>query len=164
MKNCGACLPTNKESNEAKVGEQTIAKRKVAEEESELVAIIFDLATDSIFVHDPNGDIVTFNDTACKKLGYSKEEMAKLKISDIDAPDFYSQIEPRVKLLLETGDAVFESVHACKDGTLRNVEVHARPVDFKGKRLVVSVVRDITERKKAEEALGRKAGGTANNN
>jgi len=130
-------------------------ERKKAEEDTKMAANIFDLATDSIFVHDTGGKIINFNETACKKLGYSKEEMSKMKISDLDVPDFAVQMESRLKHLLETGDSVFESVHMRKDGTLLNVEVHARIVDLEGKRLVVSVVRDVTERKRAEEALSQ---------
>ena len=134
---------------------QDITERKKVEEELKMAAQIFDLATDSIFVHDIEGNIIDFNEAAYKLRGYSKEEMAKMNIRDLDVPESAVLIEPRVKGLFESGSAVFESVHVCKDKTLLPVEVHARIVDLEGKKLVLAVARDISERRKAEEELNR---------
>ena len=132
---------------------QDISERKKAEEELKMAANIFDLATDSIFVHDLEGNIVNFNEAAYKLRGYSKEEMAKMNIRDLDNPDSAAIVEPRIKMLVENSDVVFESVQLRKDKTLLPVEIHARTIDLQGKKLVLAVARDISERKKAEEAL-----------
>jgi PAS domain S-box-containing protein len=58
-----------------------------------------------------------------------------------------------MKLLLEAGNAVFEGVQMRKDKTLLTVELHVRIIDLDGKKLVLSVARDISERKRAEESL-----------
>ena len=130
-----------------------ITESKKAEEKLKMAANIFDLATDSIFVIDLAGNIIDFNEAAYKSRGFNKEEMAKMNIHDLDVPDFAALIESRNKMLLEKGSAVFESAHVCKDKTLLPIEIHARIVDLKGKKLIVAVARDISERKKAEEAL-----------
>ena len=132
---------------------RNITERKKAEEELKMDANIFDLAADSIFVHDTEGNIVNFNETAYKLRGYTKDEMAKINIRDLDDPDSSALIESRVKLLLERGNIVFESVHVCKNKTLLPVEIHARTINLGDKKLILAVVRDITERKKADEAL-----------
>ena len=111
-----------------------ITERKKAEEDMKMAAHILDLATDMIFVHDMEGNIVNFNETSCKLLGYDKEEMARMNIRDLDLPEFAVQIEPRVKMLFERGDAVFDSVHLCKDKSTLPVEVHARIVDLNGRK------------------------------
>ncbi len=111
------------------------------------------MATDSIFVHDIEGNIVNFNEAAYKLRGYTKEEMAKMNIRDLDNPDSATLVDPRIKLLVENSNVVFESVHVCKDKTLLPVEIHARTIDLQGKKLALAVARDISERKKAEEAL-----------
>lgn len=136
---------------------RNINERKKAEEELKMAASIFDLATDSIFVHDLEGNIVNFNEAACKLGGYSKEEMAKMNIHNLDSPESATPIESRAKLLLESGSAVVEALHVCKDKTLLPVEIHARTIDIEGKKLILSVARDISERKKAEEQLANLA-------
>ena len=55
--------------------------------------------------------------------------------------------------LVTRGFALFETVHKRKDGALVPVEINAHVISLHGKKRVVSVVRDITERKKAENAL-----------
>ena len=132
---------------------RNVTERKEAEEELKTAANIFDLATDSIFVHDTEGNIVNFNEAAYKLRGYTKEEMAKMNIRELDNPDSATLVEPRIKLLVENSNVVFESVHVRKDKTLLPVEIHARTIDLQGKKLALAVARDISERKKAEEAL-----------
>ena len=132
---------------------RNVTEHKKAEDELKIAANIFDLATDSIMVIDMDGKIVNFNQAAYKLYGYTKDEMAEMNIRDIDTPQTASQIESRIKLLLEKGSAVFETVQVCKDKTLLPTEIHARIIDLKGKKLILSVIRDISERKKAETAL-----------
>ena len=74
-----------------------------------MAADIIELATDSIFVHDLDGKIVYFNDAACKSTGYSKDEMAKMNIHELDAIETEKLIESRIENLLKKGDAVFNS-------------------------------------------------------
>jgi len=132
---------------------QDISERKKAEEELKIAATIFDLATDSIFVHGTDGNIVNFNEAAYKLRGYSKEEMAKMNIHDLDSPESIKMFEPAINDVLKKGVAVFDSVHMCKDKSLLPVEIHARLIELEGKTLILSVVRDVTERKAAEKKL-----------
>ncbi len=130
-----------------------ITERKKAEEELKIAASIFDLATDSIFVHDMDGNIVNFNEAAYKLRGYSKEEMSKMNIQDLDSPESAKLVKPRINELLRNGSAVFESVEVCKDKSLLPTELHVRLIELGGKKLILSVARDITERKEAEKKL-----------
>lgn len=130
-----------------------MAERKNAEVDRQMSASIFELATDSIFVHDLDGKILFFNDAACKSTGYSKEEMAKMNIHDLDVPETGKLIESRIADLIEKGDAVFNSVQLHKDGANAEFEIHARMIDHGGKKLILSVARDISERKKNEEKV-----------
>ena len=130
-----------------------ITERKKIEEELKIAASIFDLATDAIFVHDMDGNIINSNEAAYKLHGYSKDEMVKMNIHDFNLPESAKWVKPRINELLKNGSAVFEAVEVCKDKSLLVVEVHARVVDLEGKKLILSVVRDVTERKAAEEKL-----------
>jgi signal transduction histidine kinase len=81
--------------------------------------------------------------------------MSKLNIKNLDAPESAKFIKPRINGLLEKGDAVFQSVQVRKDKSLIQTEIHARVISQDGKKLVLSVARDITNRKEAEEATKR---------
>ncbi len=132
---------------------QDISQRKRIEKQVKMSARIFDLATDSIFVHDLDGNILDFNEATSRLRGYTKDEMAKMNIHELDSPEYSALIDPRIKELLERGEAVFESVHVCKSKTFLPVEVHCSIIDLEGKKLVLAVIRDISERKKAEASL-----------
>jgi len=124
-----------------------------AEEELEFRSLLLDSATDSVFVLDPEGNMIYVNEAAYKTRGYTKEELLSMPLRKLDTPEYARLIEPRMRTLMKTGSLVFESVHFRKDGTVMPVEVHARVIEYRGRKVITTVVRDITERKKAERAL-----------
>ncbi len=115
--------------------------------------MIFDNINDGIIIHDAEGNIFDVNQTMYKRLGYTKAEMIKMSLNDLVAPEFAHNIGVHVKTLKEQGVAIFESGDKRKDGTYMPVEISARTVDYKGKKLIQSVVRDIQERTLAEELI-----------
>jgi len=128
-------------------------KRKHIEEELKIKAQLLNAATDSIFVHDFDGNFIYVNEAAYKIRGYTRDELMSLNLHELDLPEYAKLIKPRIKELLEKGATIFESAHVCKDRTIMPIEVHARIIESGGKKLVLSIVHDITERKQAEEAL-----------
>lgn len=138
---------------------------------------IFDYSADAIFIHDSSGNIIETNKVCCHRLGYTKAEFMKMKVQDIETPHFSALLPDRMKVLFERDSSLFESVHRSKAGDVIPVEVNARIIDFQGKKLIMQIARDITERKIAEkqlrereeqllqaqkmEAVGRLAGGIA---
>lgn len=113
---------------------------------------LFNSSTDGILILDRDGNIIDANRTAYERLGYSREEFLRLNIAKLDHPSFAPRVPQRIRQIKEYGVAVFESGHLRKDGSLMPVEVNSRLLDYKGKQVFFSVIRDITERKKAEEA------------
>lgn len=136
---------------------EDITEQKKAEEELKIRAQLLDAATDAIFVHDLEGNFVYLNEAAYRSRGFSKNEMMKMNIHDVVNPEYAGLIESRIKELLEKGEAVFESVHKCKNNSTIPVEVHSRIVESGGRKLILSVNRNITERKQAEKMLKEKA-------
>lgn len=130
-----------------------ITKRKMNEEQLRIFSSLFELASDAIFVSDLDGRIIYFNEVTHKQVGYSREEMAKLTLFEFCSPEAAKLVKSRIKKILETHTAVFESEHMRKDKTVFPVEVSSRVIDSGGVKLVLNVARDISERKKAEEAL-----------
>lgn len=122
-------------------------------EKYQLLSTLFEIATDAIFVIDLKGKIILFNEAAYKQRGYSKEEMSKMTLFQIDTPTAAKQIKIRLETIKKEGSAIFESEHLRKDGTVLPVEIHSRIITLGRKKFFLSVIRDITERKQAEEAL-----------
>ena len=108
---------------------------------------------ESTWVIDFNERFVDVNDAAVKILGYSKEELLALGIMGIDK--FLSQ-ERAVSILnrvVSIGPQVFETVHTTKNGTQIPVEISSSLITYHGTKAILSIARNITERKKAEEEL-----------
>ena len=97
--------------------------------------------------------IVDANEAALAKHGYTRDEMIAEPITIIDKAMSAKEIADRVDLLNRGQLVHFETTHTCKDGSTFLVEAAFRMVEVGGKRLVYSVERDITERKKTEIAL-----------
>ena len=114
---------------------------------------IFDSATDSFVIFDFDGNIVEANSQACKMYGYSHEELIKLSGKDIVHPGYYHLFEQFKRDTPVTGEFDCESVDVRYDGTTFNVRLRGTVFDYRGKPHLLAVIRNITERKRAEEAL-----------
>jgi diguanylate cyclase (GGDEF)-like protein/PAS domain S-box-containing protein len=115
--------------------------------------LLFDMASEGLVILTLDGRIKEFNRTACERLGYTREELLGMPISKLSAPQFLELLPQRFDEVLSRGHAVFETTHVRKDGSLLPIEVSARLIELEGERCIFSVVRDISERKTAEEAL-----------
>ncbi|MDO8291875.1 MAG: PAS domain S-box protein [Gallionella sp.] len=114
---------------------------------------LFGLIADAILIVDMNGRFIHVNSSACARLGYSYEEMLQMSPADIDTPEYATKVPERIKTILEQGKLVFETTQIRKDGVPIQVELNARVIDYDGQPAIMSVARDITERKRMENAL-----------
>lgn len=115
---------------------------------------LFEGIDDVIFVHDEEANILDVNEATCRRLGYTREELLQMKTTDIDAPDYAAGVKDRLALQLTAGGlSEISGVHIARDGRRIHVDTNSRLINYKGKPAVLAVVRDITERKRAEEAL-----------
>jgi PAS domain S-box-containing protein len=119
---------------------------------------IFNNVNDAIHLHEIGedgrpGKFIDVNDIACQILQYSKDEMLQHTPLDF-ATGYHSRpLDEILEELRTVRHAVFETGHIRKDGTIVPVEVNAHKITLMGREVVLSVVRDITERKLAEETL-----------
>jgi PAS domain S-box-containing protein len=104
------------------------------------------------------GQFLEANEVACASLGYSREELLQMSPPDIADPAAASDVPDILKELVSQGHATYETIHLTKTGGIIPVEISARLLDLDGLRVVLSVVRDITDRKRVEEALRRSEG------
>lgn len=161
----GAEFPVELSVSAVKLGDQwhavgfirDISKRKQAEEELRLRAQMLNSVSDSIFVLDLDGNFVYLNEAAWKSRGYTQDEMMGINLHVLDTPEYEKIIEARMKELMEKGRCFFESEHRRKDGSVMPVEINARLLELGGRKLVISVIRDITERKRMEGEVRRKS-------
>lgn len=127
-----------------------ISDLKTAKESLNRYLMLAEITDNIILFVDLEGNILDVNKAAIKSYGYSYEELCSMNVHDIRA-DQANIIEQ-----METADKTgifFEAIHKRKDGTYLNVEVSSRAIFMNGKRVLGSIIRDITERKAIEEKL-----------
>jgi len=141
----------NRDITESKDTEEKLNERE------EKYRTIFENAGDAIAIHDLNGHFIEVNDIICKRLGYSREELLTMTVGDVDDPAHARNVEGRIQELIKNGHVVFETVHITRDGRKIPVEASAVIFHLGDKPFIMSIARDITERKVAEEALLKNA-------
>jgi PAS domain S-box-containing protein len=114
---------------------------------------IFEQAPYGILLIDSNGNINDFNEKAHLELGYSREEFAQLRISDIDPFQSPEEVQASISEVLNKGSAEFEVKHRTKDGEIRDVHVITRVLDLSGQKYFQTIWHDITEQKRAAEEV-----------
>jgi PAS domain S-box-containing protein len=133
-----------------------VTDRKKAEEalrESEnRYRLLFDQSPDGILLIDEAGGIVEFNDSAHRRLGYSREEFARLRVADVDVFESPDEVRARIRDIFREGRAEFEVKHKTKQGELRDVHVMIQAIHLSGGPILHAIWHDITGRKRAEEA------------
>lgn len=146
----------------ASINEQPLAVavcRDITKQRQEHEALLktqfaIDHARDNCVWSDAQGRIVYANFSACKRLGYSREEITKLTIFDID-PDFtYDHFQKRRQMAREAKATLFETRHITKNGQIFPVEISANHFgDDAETFLSCAFARDITKRKEIEQEL-----------
>jgi PAS domain S-box-containing protein len=112
--------------------------------------IFVDHAIDGFFLIDDQGHILDVNRHACESLGYSREELIGMHPREFDVGLDEAAIERLMHRIAAGETLTFETAHRRKDGTVFPVEIRSRECEHGGRRLSVSLVRDISERKRAE--------------
>ena len=130
-----------------------ISKRKKIEEELKLKAQLLDSASDAIILRDFDGSIIYANEAAYKSRGFTKKELMNMNICDVVSPEYLCLRGKQDIALTNKTRLHIECDHLRKDGSRLPVDIHARIIKTADKKLVLSVARDITERKQMEEAL-----------
>jgi PAS domain S-box-containing protein len=139
-----------------------ITERKVAEEalreSEEKFRGIFDTINDGIHIHEitPDGKpgkFIAVNEAACRMLQYTREELLEHGPLDVVTEYHSRPFDDIIAELSATGHAIFETGHRRKDGTIVPVEINSHVVNLFGKTVGVTVIRDITERRKVLDAL-----------
>jgi PAS domain S-box-containing protein len=139
-------------------GIQTATERAKAQsslEESEnRYRTLLEQAADAIFVYNLNGQVIDANRQACKSLGYTKKELLSLTIADFDVEATKHRKEGLFWPKLLTGESItFESTQKRKSGSVFCVEVTLGHIVLDKEKLIIGIMRDITEKNKEKQNL-----------
>ncbi len=114
---------------------------------------IFENAVDAILVISSEGKIIDCNRIACSSLGYSRDELLQLTVSDIETAFNSQELNTVLQEILKGGFFFHESKHRCKNGTELPVEINASSIDYLDKPHILAISRDISRRKEAEQKV-----------
>ncbi|NMC77128.1 MAG: PAS domain S-box protein, partial [Candidatus Methanofastidiosa archaeon] len=115
---------------------------------------IFNSAQDAIFIINKEDKFIDANEAASRIFGYTKEELVKMEISDLQAPEVRGVPGTIVKSELEKYESkTFEALGIDKFGKIFPVEISQSLFMLKGEEVVLNIVRDISERKKMENKI-----------
>ena len=133
-----------------------ITERKQAETKLRRYELLADRHRDVIlFIGLDNGRILEANDAATRVYGYSYERLRTLTIHDLRAADAPGMTVDKIAMAFDQG-LLFEIVHRRQNGSTFPVEVSVQGAEIDGRRILISVVRDITERRRIEGELSEK--------
>lgn len=115
---------------------------------------IIQAATEGFGLLDARGRFIDVNEAYCSLTGYSRDELLRMSIADVEAVEGPEDVERHIKKAVEAGHDRFETRHRCKDGAVLNIEVSVNYLDEDG-GLLFTFLHDVTERKRrAEETIG----------
>jgi PAS domain S-box-containing protein len=131
--------------------ESTRERERRLEEVEHTARTLLENAADAVEILDLEGRFLEVNRAACEKLGYRREELIGGTPAVLDSRMDEAAIREVIGKVVAQGELVFETVHRTRDGFEFPVEIHATPVTYRGRPALMSLVRDITERKRHEE-------------
>ena len=161
--------------------QETIAEHIATEQElrnsNQRYQTVFNNSGDAIAIIDLEGNFITVNNELCQRLGYSYDEIMKMQPSDVIHRNEAKQIPDFIEHIVEHGSIIVESEHLPRTGDPIPTEFQASLIEFDCKPALISVARDIRERKKRQaekdlleiqlrrskkmKAIGLMAGGVA---
>jgi PAS domain S-box-containing protein len=132
--------------------DRDITERKRAEENLRRFELLSEHSRDIIlFIERENGRILEANSAALQAYGYGREELLALTIHDLRASGT-RRLTSEQMAQADAGGILFETIHVRRDGRTFPVEVSSRGATIGGVRALISIIRDITERRKTEAA------------
>jgi diguanylate cyclase (GGDEF)-like protein/PAS domain S-box-containing protein len=139
---------------QAEIAIQRTADELALRRESEKNFALLQNASDGIHILDSSGNIIEVSDSFCTMLGYNRDEMIGMNVSQWDTALSPSKIPHCItQQMSKKGRSQFETRHKRKDGSVFDVEVSSYPLELDGKQMLFYSSRDITERKQALAAL-----------
>lgn len=129
------------------------AQRALEESETRF-RTIFEIAADPIFLNDmATGRFLDVNQAACRHLGYDKDEFLEMSLGQVHPPHMPYPLAQWAQRPPNSSGLFFESLHLLKDGSQADVEISSQQMTHREQRVLLSIVRDVTQRKQTEKEL-----------
>jgi two-component system, cell cycle sensor histidine kinase and response regulator CckA len=140
------------------VSSQNITERKQAEkalrESEERLSTVLENLPGGVFAHDLDGRLLLVNEAACENTGYSQKELLNMSVAEIDPSSVTRNDRSHLWHNLSLGESItVESTHIRKDGSQYPAEIHLNAVTMDGKRIILPIAFNFTDRRQTEEAL-----------
>jgi len=107
---------------------------------------------DILLLVTPDGAILQANDRAAEAYGYRGEELVRLSIRDLRAPETLGEVTEQIRVSLAQKKHRFQTIHRRRDGSTFPVDVSVRPLDLGGRSVLQSIIRDVSEEHRARAA------------
>jgi PAS domain S-box-containing protein len=117
-----------------------------------LYETIFNSVIDGIAIYAPDGKFMKVNQITCDEMGYSEDELLQMNVMDLILPELRAATGISIAEKLKANRCMVETVCKCKDGSFLPIELNIQPIEIDGSHAFLAVARNITERKKAEDA------------
>lgn len=127
--------------------ERTLKLRQSEEKYRLLLSSIPDI----VIVHDANGNILHINEVGATRLEWPVADLIGKNLSSFVLPNNFKQVAAHVSQAVTEGSCRFETTYISRSGKRVEAEINERPIEFEGKQAILSVGRDISKRKRAEE-------------
>ena len=132
---------------------QDITEHKQSDHSLRLFRALIDQSNDAVEVLDPvTLRFLDVNEKACTDLGYTREELLSMTVFDVNLNLDEAEHEKAVANARDAGYAIMQVIHRRKDGSTFPVEISLKCVQME-RRYIIAFCRDISERKRAEDAL-----------
>lgn len=120
--------------------------------------LLFELSPEGIVIIEPETTrILEFNETACRQLGYSRQEFSGLSIKDFEVVETPEETRAHIADVMAGKRMEFETRHRCRNGQIKDIFVTAQIVQILGRRVYYCIWRDISEYKKNQEENAKRA-------
>ncbi|HEX9578939.1 MAG TPA: PAS domain S-box protein [Myxococcales bacterium] len=129
-----------------------VGMKRRAEDVTTRYRALFERSRDIILFVAADGRILDANPAAVRAYGYWREELLRMRIVDLRDPGTVPDV-PRQMQRAQGEGIVFETIHRRKDGTSFAVEVNSGSIDLHGEKVLISVIRDLSERRRLEQRL-----------
>jgi len=128
---------------------------KIRRESEARFKTIFDNSSDEIYLAELNGKLIEVNQEACNTLGYTPEEFKRMRFHDLKTEKYLPTVDPNLEKIIANGNHTYETEHVARDGHVVFLEVKSRIIQYRGEKAILSIARDITERRNMEHRILR---------
>jgi PAS domain S-box-containing protein len=132
---------------------QLMHAREALERSEEQFRTIFNSSSDEIYILDFDGFILAVNDLACEILKFSRDELIGRHFRDLKSERYAGDVQRNLDMIRHFGQYRYETENVTRDGKAIPLEMKSRVIEYNGEKRILTIARDITERKEIEERI-----------